>query len=381
MKIFIVGGGFAGIKAAKELSKKLSKENEIYLIDKNQYAAVLPNLPEITSGRLKPRDITEKIIKMLPKPVKFLNEEVNEINFDQKKITTCNGEYNYDYLVLASGSKTNFYGFNQNLNKVNILETLKSAESIKDKFEKYMEARPEGILVVSGAGFTGIELACNLYAYAKKNNKKLKVVFVEVTKKVLPMLSEKSTAHVMRKFKKLNFKIYTENQIVDYNGSNITLKSGDVLEDVFFCWCSGVKSSIKPVGKYKSLPDGRIIVNELLSVPEYQEVYAAGDSAAMKDKNGMFLRRAVTFAQMAGKHAARNVVRAIKGEQQKPFKPVDLGWIIPIYISSIGVALGIEIKGRKGIFMHYLLCGIKNYNLRNFLAELKAAFKYPFARS
>jgi NADH dehydrogenase len=380
MRIFIVGGGYGGIKAAKELSRKLDKEHQIYLINKQEYTTELPNLPEILSGRLNKEDITGKITELIPPSVGFIKDEVTDINLYEKQIITKGNVYAYDYLVLAAGSKTNFYGFNQNLDKVNVLESLEAAEAIKSRFSKYMEKRQEGTLVVSGAGFTGIELACNLYDYCKKRNKKLRVVFVEVSKKVLPMLSEKSTEHVMKKFDRLHFEIYTENQITGFNGNQVTLKNGEVLKDSFFCWCSGVKSSLEPIGNHQILPDGRIIVNEFLQVPEHPEVYAVGDAAAIKDKNGRFLRRAVTFAQMAGKHAAKNLVGQIKGKEITPFKPIDLGWIIPIYISSIGTALGIDIKGRKGIFMHYLLCGIKNYSLRNFFKELAAGFKYTFTR-
>jgi NADH dehydrogenase len=379
MRIYIVGGGFAGISAAKELSKTLSMEHEISLINKYDYTTMLPNLPEITSGRFEKRDITEAIVKLIPSRVKFILDEVKDVNFEEKKITAGKGVYSYDYLIMASGSKTNFYGFSQNVDKINVLESLEAAESIKVKFRRYMENRQEGTLVVSGAGFTGIELACNLYDYCKRQNKKLNVIFVELAKRVLPMLSEKSTAHVIGKLDKLGFKIYTENQIVGYDGKDIILKSNEIISDVFFCWCSGVKSSLKPMGQYQPMPDGRIAVNEFLQVPEYPEVYAAGDAAAIKDKNGSFLRRAVTFAQMSGKHAAKNLAAAINKQQLKAFSPIDLGWIIPIYISSIGVALGVDVKGRKGIFMHYILCGIKNYNLRNFLKALGAAVKYPFA--
>lgn len=380
MKVFVVGGGFAGVKAARQLSSKLSVEHEIYLIDKNEYTTMLPNLPEITSGRLREEDITEKISKLLPSSVKFLKEEISSISFDGKRIVTKDNEYKYDYLVLATGSTTNLYGFNQHLESVNVLDSLEAADNVKEKFKSYVDKTENPTLVVSGAGFTGIELACNLYDYAKKQGKKLNVTFVELAKKVLPMLSEKSSKHVMSKLQKLDFKIYTENQIVGFDGNNITLKNGEVLRNVFFCWCSGVRSSIKPLGTYEALPDGRIVVDEYLSISAYPEVYAVGDAAAIKDKDGKFLRRAVTFAEMSGKHAGTNIAATINNKQRNAFNPIDLGWIIPIYISSIGVAMGVEVKGRKGIFMHYILCGIKNYSLKNFGRALAAAFKYPFAK-
>ncbi|MBC2580415.1 NAD(P)/FAD-dependent oxidoreductase [Clostridium sp. DJ247] len=380
MKIFIVGGGFAGIKAARELSKKLSDSHEIYLIDKKEYTTMLPNLPEITSGRLESKDITEKIINLIPSSVKFINEEIDEIDFDQREISIKNKKYSYDYLIFASGSTTNFYGFDQNLDKVNVVDSLEAAEKIKAKFTEYISKTLEATLVVSGAGFTGMELACNLYDLCKRKHKKLNVIFVERANTILPMLSKKLSSHALDKLKKLNFKIYTDNQVIAFDGENITLKNDETIKNAFFCWCSGVKSTLKPIGKYKSLPDGRIIVDEFLAIPEYQEVYAVGDAAAIKDKNNTFLRRAVTFAQESGKQAAINIAAEIKNQERKVFKPLDLGWIIPIYISSIGQVLNKDIKGRKGIFMHYILCGLKNYSLRNFWRELKAAFKYTFAK-
>lgn len=380
MKIFIVGGGFAGINAAKNLSKKLSTSHEIYLIDKKEYTTMLPNLPEVASGRLESSDVRENIINLLPQSVKFIKEEIIEINFDEKTINTNENEYKYDYLILATGSTTNLFGFNQNLDKVNALDSLEAAENIKMKFSEYLDNVVEGTLVVSGAGFTGMELACNLYDLSKRKGKDLNVIFVERANRILPMLSEKLCSHVIEKLNELKFKIYTDNQIMTFDGKDITLKNNEVIKDVFFCWCSGVKSALKPSGEYKTLPDGRIIVDEFLSIPEYPEVYVVGDAAAIKDKKNNFLRRAVTFAQMSGRHGAKNIAAVINKNQRKPFKPIDLGWIIPIYISSIGAVLGKDIKGRKGIFMHYVLCGIKNYNFRNFWSELKAAFKYPFVK-
>jgi len=380
MKIFVIGGGFAGIKAAKELGKNLSDNHEIYLIDKNEYTTMLPNLPEIVSGRLSKEDITENISNLIPREVNFLKEEITEVNFDERKIVTRNNEYEYDYLVFAPGSTTNFFGFKDNLDKVNVLDSLEAAKKVREKFLEHIESRREINLVISGAGFTGIELACNLYDLAKRNNKKINVTLVDLCKKVLSMLSEKSANHVINKLNKMDFKIYTENQVNKFDSSDIVLKNGEVITDVFFCWCSGVKSPLKPNGKYDILPDGRILVNEFLNVDNYPEVYIAGDAAAIKDNNGNMLRRAVTFSEMSGKHAGKNISAVVNGKERSVFKPIDLGWIIPMYITSVGVVMGVEVRGRIGIFMHYFICGMKNYSINNFIKELKAAIKYPFTK-
>jgi len=381
MKIFIVGGGFAGIKAAKELSKGLSNLHEIFLINKQGYTTMLPNLPEIVSNRLLENDITENITNLIPSAVKFLKEEISSIDYDNKKIYTKENEYTYDYLVMALGSKTNFFNFNQNLDKVNVLESLSSAENIRKKFLDHLKEREEVNLVISGAGFTGIELACNLYDLCEKESKKINVTMVDLGKTLLPMVSEKSRAHILNKFDKLKFNISTENEIKIFDGENITLKSGEFISNVFFCWCSGVKTSLKPSGQYDTLPDGRILADKFLSIPKYPEVFVAGDSAAIKDeKTNTILRRAVNFAEMSGKTAGKNLALHIKGKEMKVFNPIDLGWVIPMYITSVGVILGKEIRGRKGIFMHYLICGIKNYSFKNFCKEFISAFKYAFIK-
>ncbi|MBU3180822.1 NAD(P)/FAD-dependent oxidoreductase [Clostridium psychrophilum] len=381
MKIFIVGGGFAGINAAKELSKRLSNSHEIFLINKHGYTTMLPNLPEIVSDRLTENDITENITNLIPPSVKFLKEDITSVDLDEKIIHTKDNKYMYDYLVLALGSRTNFLNFNQNLEKVNVLDSLASAENVRKRFLDHVKEKEEVNLVISGAGFTGIELACNLYELCKKRGKKINVTIVELGKKLLPMLSEKSRTHVLKKFDKLKFNISLENEIKIFDGKNIVLKNGEVIKDVFFCWCSGVKTSLKPVGLYDTLSDGRIIVNKFLSIPKYPQVYVAGDAAAIKDKNDHMLRRAVNFAELSGKNAGKNIALHIEGKEMESFTPVDLGWIIPIYITSVGVSLGRNVRGRKGIFMHYMICGIKNYSFRNFGKEFIAAIKYTFVKA
>ena len=194
------------------------------------------------------------------------------------------------------------------------------------------------------------------------------------------MVSKKSQTHIFDKLHKLKFSICTENKIQHFDGENITLKSGKIIKDAFFCWCSGVRTSLKPIGDYDTLPDGRILVDKFLSIPKYPEVYVAGDAAAIKDKNNNILRRAVNFAEMSGKNAGKNIALQIEGKKGQAFKPIDLGWMIPMYITSVGVVLGIEVRGRKGIFMHYIICGIKNYNFRNFCKEFISAIKYTFVK-
>lgn len=381
MRVVIIGGGFAGVAAAKQVFNQLpfDKKVEIILIDKNKYSTMLPSLPDVSGNRVEEKFIMEDIEKMLPKAIKFINKSVDFVDFHKKTIFMKEKELTYDYLIFSPGSKSNFFNHDEEFQKNLKLDCLEDALRIRKEFGASLIKRPKLNLVISGAGFTGIELACNLYHYAKVNKGQITITLIEKAERILPMLSQKMSKFVLDKMKLMNINFITGEEVISFEKNVVKLKNKGEIQDAFFCWCSGVKMSIKAVGNHKGLFDGRIIVDEFLRVPEHLEVFVAGDAAAIKSGE-TYLRRAVNFAYEAGKVCGKNVVATIEEEKLKPFKAVDLGWVIPIYISSIGMALGMETKGRLGITMHYVMCGLKNYNLRNFLKYLKYAFTFVFTK-
>ena len=381
MRVVIIGGGFAGIEAAKQVFNQLpfDKKVEIVLIDKNKYSTMLPSLPDVAGKRVEEKYIQEDIEKMLPKAVKFLNKSVDLVDFNKKTIFMQKEELTYDYLIFSPGSKSNFFNHDEEFQKNLKLDCLDDAIKIRKEFGEALSKRPKLNLVISGAGFTGIELACNLYHYAKVNGGEITITLIEKADRILPMLSEKMSKYVMNKMKLMDIKFLTGEEVVYFEENVVKLKNKGEIQDAFFCWCSGVKLSVNAVGNHKGLFDGRIIVDEFLRIPEHLEVFVAGDAAAVKTEK-TYLRRAVNFAFTAGKFSGKNVAATIQEEKLKTFKVADLGWVIPIYISSIGVAFGMETKGRLGISMHYVMCGLKNYNARNFLKYIKYASTFIFTK-
>lgn len=375
-KIVVIGGGFAGNAACKSLTLGLAEaEAEIFLIDKNSYTTMLPSLPDLVGSRVTRNSMTREFSDMLPKRIKFINENVTTVSLPEKKIKTDKGTYEYDYLIFAPGSVTNFFDFNQSMDRVRKMDCLDDAENIRSVFIDELDAGKFRRIVISGAGFTGMELACNLRHILKSRGKSMDIVMVERAKRILPMVSEKLADYVEKNMNTLGINIMKDHFITEFDGKDVVLNTGEKLEDVFFCWCSGVKVPFKPEGEYKTLPDGRVQVDDFLRVTGYPEAYVAGDCAGIK-QGEMYLRRAVNFASMSGKQAAENIVRSIKGLPLQKAKILDLGWVIPLYITSIGVAFGHEIKGRKGVSMHYLMCGLKNYSLSNFISYGLYAFKF-----
>lgn len=381
MKIAIIGGGFAGRSAAKKIASAMSgrPDVEIVLIDKNDFTTMLPSLPDLAGGRVHENDLTEKIVKLIPSSVKFLKQSVSQVSFKEKTIYFTNEEtYAYDYLVFSAGSKTNFYG-NEQLPKTTFkMDCLGDAKHIHEAAKTFIQSHDEINIVVSGAGFTGIELATNLYHLTHEMGKKPKVSLVEVTNKVLPMLSDPMSTHVKKTMEQLGIQFLLEREVVAYENETVSFKDGSTIENAFYCWCAGVMNAIPTVGDHQEMRDKRIIVDAFLRIPEHPEVFVAGDSAAFKDEKGNFIRRAVNFAATQGTTAAENLIKTIQNQPLSPYKIVDLGWIIPLYINSIGEAFGTPVKGRIGIPMHYLICGIKNYNPQNFLHYLGYAVKFFF---
>jgi NADH dehydrogenase len=381
MVIVVIGGGFAGLSAAREIDHRLpfDSQHEIILIDRHDYTTMLPSLPDVAGRRVEPDRVRETIVSQISGRVHFVHETVDYIDCATRTIMMDDTQLIYDRLVFAPGSKVNFYQHEEPFTRNLKLDCLDDAIKIRDSFARALFNTENLNVVISGGGFTGMEVASNLYRYAGFLERNCNIHVVDRNTTVLPSLGDKQARYVMDQMARLGFNFILDNEVESYQDQVVTLKSGEKIENTFFVWCSGVKLAIPIHGTMQQIRDGRIVVDEFLRIPEYPDVYVAGDAAAVKTEAG-YLRRAVNFAAMGGKLAARNLVAASKGEKLKKFKPVDLGWVIPLYTTSVGEAFGMKTQGRIGIPLHYLMCGIKNYNVKNVSSYAGYAFKFSFAR-
>lgn len=384
MKVAIIGGGFAGRAAAKTLGNALGgrSDYEIVLIDRNDYTTMLPSLPDLAGQRVKAEDLKESIEKLLPPHVKFLKKNITLVDFNEKTIQFEGGDhYTYDYMVFAPGSKTNFYGNTALPQTAYKMDCLDDAIKIQAAARQFIHDHDTVNIVVSGAGFTGIELAVNMYHLAHEMGKKPRVVLAEVTNKVLPMLTDKMSSHVKKTIEGLGIEFLLEHEVVGYENETVSFKNGTQIDNAFYAWCAGVMTSVCTTGNQQELRDRRILVDSYLRIPEHPEVFVAGDAAAFKDEKGNCIRRAVNFASTQGSTAGKNILKAMAKQTLEPYKIVDLGWIIPLYVDSIGEAFGNPVKGRMGITFHYLICGIKNYNFTNLAHYIGYSVKFLFTKA
>jgi NADH:quinone reductase (non-electrogenic) len=368
-RIIIAGAGFAGISALRHLRRftGTSPEYEVMVFDKNDYTTMIPSLPDVAAKRIGQDLAKASMGDLLPRRVLFKKEEINKIDLDAQSISAGFEDYGYDYLLLSAGSITNYYGFNQNLSSIFVLDSLAEALRIEEAFGKYLSERESCTLLISGAGFTGIEIACFLKEYAKANSKLIRVILVEKTARVLGNMPAAVGGYVESLISDLGFDVVVNSSVVSFDGTAVTLETGEVYEDVFFIWTSGTKRAIEDIsGGFNSLPDGRMFVNEFLQVSGYENVFAAGDCAAIKSGDA-YLRKAAAFSVSSGATAGKNIMRSLENRPLRTFRPIDLGWIIPMYPSSIGKLFGIPVRGRFGLGLHYLTDGYRTHDLKSMM--------------
>jgi NADH dehydrogenase len=378
MNIIILGCGFAGLAAVKKIAELTRSNNDINILvmDKNEYTTMIPSLPDVAGGRIEEEFVKERISKFTPSRMMFKKETIVKIDFNQKFIQGESRKYPYDHLLIATGSVTNFYKFRQNLDKIHTLHCLEDALKIRAEFTDYAKKNKTGDIVIIGGGYTGIELGFNLKALSKKIGSKTDIHIIEQAPDILTFLPKFTKQYVDEKIVEKGLRVLTGTTVEEFDGKTVSLSSGDVIENAFVCWCAGTRFAIWDVaGKHRTIGDGRIIVNEYLQVPEHPEVFACGDSAAMMHK-GAVLRKAVNFAIYSGAQAGKNLARSIKKQSMKPFKPIDLGWVIPLGEVGVGRIFNmITLEGKIPLRLHYLMCGFRNFNRRNSRKFYRMALK------
>jgi len=372
MKIIIAGAGFAGFAAANAIERV--EGNEYLLIDRNEYTTMIPSLPYYAAERLPVEMVYGDIRSRIPEWIDFINEEVESYDFKNMKVVTNREQYDYDFLVIATGSKTNFYGFNENTDKIYRLDSLETSGRIREELPEYLRNFPDGNIIFAGGGYTGIELACILRDFAVECGANPDITIVEVKDDILPFLDADQKEYVKSYLKYKDIDVYYRRKLTGYDGKTAVINGRQKIENPFIIWTAGLKSSVDDIkGNIDMQDDGRVNVDKFLQVPQISRVFAVGDAAAIS-KEGEILRRAVNFAVSSGKQAGKNISRIFEGKEIEEFHPVDPGWIIPLNGVSVGKLFGrIPVKGKLGLRLHFLVSGYRSYNLKNKAKYFKKA--------
>ena len=414
-RVIIIGGGFAGISLARKLSKK---EVQVVLLDKHNYHNFQPLLYQVSTGGLEPDSIAYPIRKVLQNFPNFFFRlaDVEGINTDTKEITSNIGTLCYDYLIIATGSKTNFFG-NKTISKNSMaMKTIPQALNLRslilENFEQALLTdnlhKRDALMsfVIVGGGPTGVELAGALAEikkgilpkdYPDLDTRRVQINLVQGGNRILPGMSEKASKKAEDFLEELGVQIWKETRVTAYDGKIVSTQTDLQFQTAALIWAAGVEGAlIKGLdGEQITVPGGRLKVNEFNQVAGFKEVFAIGDIACMQSKKDP--RGHAMMAQPAlqqGRALGDNLIRLLEQKEMKPFVYKDKGSMATVGRNKAVVDMpNFKFQGIFAwfvwMFIHlYFLIGFRNrvvvfvnwvYNYIRFDREARLIIR-PFKR-
>jgi NADH dehydrogenase len=345
-RVVIIGGGFAGIALAKNLK---NQNVQVVLLDKHNYHTFQPLLYQVATGGLEAGSIAYPIRKVIQEYPNFYFRltSVKEIDTKEKKIISEIGDLHYDYLVIATGSKTNFFGNKEIERNAMSMKTIPQSLNIRslilENFEQAVLLREESErnllmnFVLVGAGPTGVELAGALAEmkkailqkdYPDLDISKMEINLIQSGDRILNTMSEKSSIASEAFLTRLGVKVWKNVRVTNYDGRTVTTNSDLTFDTATVIWTAGVQGAAIRGLKAEALVEKveRIRVNEFNQVKGYEDIFAIGDIAVMESK--AFPQGHPMMAQPAmqqGKLLAENLIQLIGGRIMTPFVYNDKG--------------------------------------------------------
>lgn len=388
IKIVVVGAGFAGVYALKEILKSKNKNIELEIINKTDYFLFTPLLHEVASGNLSPNVITHSITEIIGKKkwVKLKIGKVERINFEEKSLMLDSGQTRkYDYLILSTGGKTNSFNISGVEDFSLYLKTLNDAVKIKNKlieiFEEKSKSESKQIRInIVGGGYTGVELAAELPIFVKSLLKKynsleedlISIKVIEASDQIMRGFSTSLRSYAEKQLEKNRIEVLKNSVVKQVKANGLILESKEIDSDITV-WAAGVQPSYPDLAFDKLKKErSKISIDKYLRVQKSANVFAAGDLAYLEDIS--YPHGLPTTAQVAsqqGKVLGQNVLRSISQKPLLSFEYNHKGML-----ASLGKfnAIG-EIKGfkLKGIIMWILWRTVYLYKFISFKKKLKIA--------
>jgi NADH dehydrogenase len=366
-RVIIIGGGFGGISAARALA---TAPVDITVIDRTNHHLFQPLLYQVASAVLPSSDITRPIRRMLrgQRNARVVLGRVERIDVKQRVVHVQDGfenHYEYDYLIVAAGLEHEYFGHNEWAELAPGLKSVADAEEIRRRFLlafEEAERNPEGItldalltFVVIGGGATGVELAGILPATARASMRNefrfvrvedTKVILLEGGPRILAGFNPALSARAERDLQKLGVDVRTNAKVTRVEHDAVWVSDERIPTHNVF-WAAGVRGS--PLGAQLEAPlnrQGQVLVAQDLTLPEHPEVYVIGDLAALRWDETRWIPQLAPFANQAGRCAAKNISRSIRGESREAFRYHDKGMLATIgRHKAVGEFRGIRFSG------------------------------------
>ncbi|MCF4101830.1 NAD(P)/FAD-dependent oxidoreductase [Gillisia sp. M10.2A] len=345
-RVVIIGGGFAGISLLKKL---LKLPLQVVLLDRHNYHTFQPLLYQVSTSGLEPDSIAYPLRKITRTGDKafFRMAEVTGIDPDRNLISSSIGDIAFDYLVIATGSKTNFFGNKSIEENAMWMKTVPQALNIRSLILENLEQavitdnvdERKALLnfVLAGAGPTGVELSGAIAElknhvvpkdYPDINVEEMNIHLLEGMDRVLPPMSENASQKAEKFLKELGVKIHLNTMVESYDGKEVVTNTNEVFKAATFIWSAGVTGApVKGLNASAMLEKAnRYQVNVFNQVNGYENIFAVGDIAVMQTEE--FPKGHPMVAQPAiqqGSHLAKNFARLLKNEPLEPFQYKDKG--------------------------------------------------------
>ncbi len=381
-RVVVVGGGFGGIRAALAVSKFGVK---VTLIDRFNYHLFQPLLYQVATAGLSVDDIAYPIRAIVKerKNIDFRLAKVTGVDFEKKSVIMDTGSVDYDYLVIAAGGMTNYFGIKSVEANSFGMKTLDESVIIRNHIlsmfelaahEKDADKRRAFLtFVVVGGGPTGVESAGALSEliyhvltkeYHHINFKEARIVLVEASDKLLAAMPESLREATVETLISKRVEVRMCVQVTDYDGQRLTLKGGEVIPTSTVVWGAGVRAI--DLMDNLGIEQGsmrRAVVNEYLQVPNHPEAFVIGDAAHfMQDERPLPMIAPVAMQQ--ADVAAKNINNLLKNKELKAFKYRDVGSMATIGRNAAVVQMG-NFK-THGFFAWVIWCFVHVLRLINF---------------
>ena len=345
-RIVIIGGGFAGISLAKKLR---NKKVQVVLLDKHNYHNFQPLMYQVATGGLEPDSIAYPIRKIVQeyKDFYFRLAEVREIDAQNNTIYADIGELKFDYLVIATGSKTNYFGNKEIERNSMAMKTIPQSLNIRslilENFEQALltndidERHSLMNFVLVGGGPTGVELAGALAEmkkailpkdYPDLDVRKMEINLIQSGDRILNTMSENASEKAEKFLLDLGVSVWKDVRVTGYDGKTVTTNSDLSFDSATVIWTAGVQGALPHGLKADSFIKNvnRIKVNKYNQVEGYDNLFAIGDIAVMTSEE--YPQGHPMMAQPAmqqGRLLAENVIRLLDKKEMKPFVYKDKG--------------------------------------------------------
>ncbi len=343
-RVVIIGGGFAGLNAARALK---GAPVDITLIDRRNHHLFQPLLYQVATASLSPSDIAVPIRELLKgqKNAKVLLDEAESVDLAAKTVSLkTRGALAYDYLVLAAGASHSYFGKDEWAEFAPGMKTIEDAVEIRDKvilaFERAEEAgTPEErkaltTFIIVGGGPTGVELAGGLMEIARgglagefrsNDPSDARVLLIEALPRILPMFPEELSQSAKEQLESLGVEVVNDKMVTLIEEGTVHLGE-ETIEAGTIIWSAGVAAN--PIGRTLGVPVGRgghVSITESLNLADNPDVFVIGDMASLMQENGRPLPGIAPVAMQQGTWAGKNIARVVSGEATLPFAYKDQG--------------------------------------------------------